>query len=79
MSVEELVQKIRSVQPETRRTMPLPEDWHVTVEYQNVLRTDHQAMLSLIDAGILGTDGFRYCFVEMAKDCWRRCHAQTSS
>jgi len=63
MTVEEFLQRIRSVPPEMRKTMPFPEDW----------LTDHQVMLELLDNRIIGMDGFKYQFVEYAKECARRC------
>jgi len=62
--VEQLIQRIASIPLETRKTMPFPEEW---------ILTNHQAMLSLIDTGILGMDGFRYAFKEYAVDCYNRC------
>ena len=35
---------------------------------------DHVGALRLIDAGLLGTDGWRYMSVEEARECWRVCH-----
>lgn len=34
----------------------------------------HQALISLVDRGLVGMDGFRYMLVEEARECWRRCH-----
>jgi hypothetical protein len=33
-----------------------------------------EEMIALVDAGVLGMDGFRYAFVEYARDAWERCH-----
>jgi hypothetical protein len=35
---------------------------------------DHQMAIRLIDAGLLGMDGWRYMPVEEARENWRRCH-----
>ena len=64
MTVEELLQRISSVPPVLRKTMPFPEDWI----------TDHRVMLQLLDNHIIGMDGFKYEFREYAKDCYERCH-----
>jgi hypothetical protein len=32
------------------------------------------AALRLIDSGLLGMDGFRFCTVEEARENWRLCH-----
>jgi hypothetical protein len=69
VTVEELLQRIRAIPSETRKVMPFPESWIV----------DHQVMLQLVDAGILGMDGFKYCFPEYAKDCWRRCNGRATT
>jgi hypothetical protein len=64
MTTEQLMMNINSVSPELRKTMPLPKDWF----------SNHYHMIYLMDAGILGMDGFRYQFREFAQECWRRCH-----
>jgi len=35
---------------------------------------DHRKLIQLVDAGVLGMDGFKYCMPEVAKENWRRCH-----
>lgn len=34
----------------------------------------HRILIDLVDRGLLGMDGFKYCRVEEARDNWRRCH-----
>lgn len=45
---------------------PFPPEWELRP----------RTMLDLVILGIIGMDGFRYAFVEYAKDCWFRCHPQ---
>lgn len=49
----------------------------IRAQEREELTTNHHALaLRLIDAGLLGTDGWRYMSVEEARECWRVCHKQ---
>jgi hypothetical protein len=34
------------------------------------------AAIRMVDAGLLGMDGFKFCTVSEAKENWRICHAK---
>ncbi len=38
--------------------------------------SDHKQLIKMVDAGLLGMDGFKYCAPEVAKENWRRCHIE---
>jgi hypothetical protein len=40
---------------------------------RDISLSDHKQLIKMVDAGLLGMDGFKYCTPENAKDCWRRC------
>lgn len=69
MTTQELMDRILAMSPEDKRVTPFPSDWELP----------HWQMLKLIDRGWLGMDGFRYCFVEYARDCWERCGLRIST
>jgi hypothetical protein len=62
--VQQLIAKINSLSKEQRAVTPFPPEWEIK----------HNKMLVLVDTGWLGMDGFKYQFVEYARESWRRCH-----
>jgi hypothetical protein len=62
-SVQQLMDWVASLDADYKRTNPFPADMEV----------EPHKMAMLIDHGVIGMDGFRYCFVEYARDCWVRC------
>jgi hypothetical protein len=63
LTKSELKQAIESLTPEQRRVTPFPSEWVLP----------HQRMIELIDAGVVGMDGFQYQFVEYARQCRATC------
>lgn len=43
-------------------------------ELEELTPNHHALALRLIDAGLLGADGWRDMSVEEAQECWQRCH-----
>lgn len=39
----------------------------------------HKRLIQLLDMGLVGMDGFKYCWPAEAKDAWRVCHGQTTN
>jgi len=35
---------------------------------------EHKRLILLVDAGLVGMDGFKYCWPWQAKESWRVCH-----
>lgn len=66
VTTEGLIQAIGMLAPEYKLTAAFPQHW--------TLRPDQ--MIRLVDAGVIGMDGFRYQFRECAQDCWKRCNGR---
>ncbi len=43
---------------------------------RDISSCDHKQLIKMVDAGLLGMDGFKYCTPEVAKENWRRCHIE---
>lgn len=58
----ELKTRVDMLDTEFKTIAPFPDQWEISA----------QEMIRLVDAGVIGMDGFRYQFREYAQDCWKR-------